>query len=689
MVNKNKISSNKKFIIILCVIILILALVAVGLLIRNKFSLTGDVISGNAVGITGKVIGMTGDVIGSTTLKSCYTGSGIFRRYQCTSQQICDGGQICVTKVTCDPNNNQCLQGKYGVYCKIYSDKYITNKYICKTECTSNNDDACDNGPFSSDDICNKDLGRCTDCWKGKDETKCKKDQGETCNDKGECVSSDNPPPPPPPPPTPCPQGCLKCEWNGGCLEWDPNEPCKPVCQEDQGCNLGRIPPTCYPAECGVPGKQCFSGLVCKYKICVRCSDTVPCPAGQSCIQDPNPQVPQGFKICSGQTNPNPNCPDGMVWINNQCVFSPARYCKNDLECPIGTICNSVQCIIAKCTYDYDCGSTSRKCVDGICVNTQPPPNPQINCADLKLWDCGAWSECIKEGKSGTQWRKCNEPPLGCSYNNKPKEIQSCTPIKSGTFRCNPGERKCVGNTQYKICLSNRKWQTKSCSDVGGLSCGNGQCLDVFKCIAGSNICNDNTPDNKRDYLSLCLDRKNFKWLIDDCRPNELCKRGVCVKDDICDINKALNADGTHPDCLDNSQKNFYCLNEKCVGCLSDSQCKSSLPACQQTIYQCVTCTNDEFCANNPSPDAGKICDNIANSYLNKCGCREDESSEDCKNGYVCNREIVGIVRDSDGVPEITNYGTMEECKKHTNDCEYTDRLGVCVTPDFVDPAFP
>jgi len=55
MVKKNKTNFNKKFIII-SVVILVLALIIIGLLIKNKSSLTGEVISGNVIGITGNVV---------------------------------------------------------------------------------------------------------------------------------------------------------------------------------------------------------------------------------------------------------------------------------------------------------------------------------------------------------------------------------------------------------------------------------------------------------------------------------------------------------------------------------------------------------------------------------------------------------------------------------------------------------
>ena len=80
MVKKNKTNFNKKFIII-SVVILVLALIIIGLLIKNKSSLTGEVISGN-------VIGITGNVVQGGECDECRRNNDCLKGYICDIQMI-------------------------------------------------------------------------------------------------------------------------------------------------------------------------------------------------------------------------------------------------------------------------------------------------------------------------------------------------------------------------------------------------------------------------------------------------------------------------------------------------------------------------------------------------------------------------------------------------------------------------
>ncbi|HLD98359.1 MAG TPA: hypothetical protein VI815_03465, partial [Candidatus Nanoarchaeia archaeon] len=130
-----KFSSNRKLLIIIYIITLVLALIAFWFLIENKFYLTGNTIS-----VTGEVTSVTGNIIGNNGINY----------------------DTCTTKTTCDifgcTEPSQCRNQDIGPYC-VNNTKVYKNSLIC-VECLNYN-------------------GKVIGC-----------NPGETCNANGECVSS-------------------------------------------------------------------------------------------------------------------------------------------------------------------------------------------------------------------------------------------------------------------------------------------------------------------------------------------------------------------------------------------------------------------------------------------------------------------------------------------------------------------
>src|SRR3989344_6427162 len=140
--------------------------------VSDQNILTGNVISDNLADSV---------MLSPSQLREC----GIFSR--------CSNGYYCETRFSpdlCAPINRcaasaECLNKNYGFNCEFITVN-IQRYKACRTECIS--DSYCLH-QGEGGDLCNKNLGRCVECIKD-DPTKQCKNPGETCNDKGECISS-------------------------------------------------------------------------------------------------------------------------------------------------------------------------------------------------------------------------------------------------------------------------------------------------------------------------------------------------------------------------------------------------------------------------------------------------------------------------------------------------------------------
>ena len=317
MVSKKN-NSNKKLLIILGAIILILVLVAVGLLIKNKFSFTGNIISRDVISDN-----RADSVMLSPLLQKC----SIFKK--CPSDKICENS-YCRKKISCGA-------GYPADTCKPYGE---CKSGICHTECTTDN--YCKkNGKAGK--ICNKDLGRCTECIKDSSNSKYKcKNPEETCNDYGECVA-----------PTCIPQCFNKpCGSDNGCGNGG-------VCKEGSGCTIN-------PIGCGLTNNaNCPDG-----KICI---DKNRDGRGDSCVDRDQTNTPSGVPDQDGLMTTTV-CTPFMILLA-LCGASPT-----DEPPPGYKICDlNKKAKSATCKLDAECGSTG-----GGVFN----PLPDVNFCDETSKSC-------------------------------------------------------------------------------------------------------------------------------------------------------------------------------------------------------------------------------------------------------------------------------------------------------------
>ncbi|OIO41276.1 hypothetical protein AUJ62_03260 [Candidatus Pacearchaeota archaeon CG1_02_32_21] len=396
---------NKKYFIILSVVILILAFIVVWFLIENKFSFAGNIIS-----LTGDII--TGNVVAEPNSIQCYTESKynfFFKKYKKSDY--------------CEENDENTPPRDY-----CFNDKSVRpNKKVC-VECINNKA-----------------------CASGK------------CNDKKKCETLSHTPAPNPTPAPACPPGCLTCNSQGLCV-YANSSTCYPACKDNEGCNEDAYPPRCEAAECGIAGKQCYGGLICKNKLCVRCENDRDCPAGQSCVQDPNPQVPAGFKVCvniqtptdtNTQTNPNKcnidyDCKNGQICENSKCIegeCTRTKLCKNGEMCEGGR-CNKPCSLYRDCSVNEICYN-KWKCVPVSCTKNSECPGmlcEKNKCADFECFDDG---QCPNFPSQVCVEAKCINT-IKCDTNNPCPNGLSCT----GGI-CDDGDGNCNSFEEIDSVLAN------------------------------------------------------------------------------------------------------------------------------------------------------------------------------------------------------------------------------------------
>ena len=352
----------------------------------------------------------------------------------------------------CNPNNGVSGEISDEGICSLSCRVYIFNPHKdCK------NQDEYD----PSRDYCHKGRDKkrnvCVECIQ---DSHCRDYPNGVCKSKKECEYKNMPPDDDEnePPKPQCPQGCLKCNSQGVCI-YANSSTCYPACEYNEGCNEDAYPPRCEAAECGVAGKQCYGGLVCKNKLCVRCEDDSDCPSGQSCIQDPNPQVPAGFKVCSPLSNPptSNNTPSGNPIPECNCNSSQicladgtcqdAKACNYQNKCPEGQYCGNEICRPLSCENTNDC-EMGKQCKNGRCV-----VDPDFKCKKEGGLCQNNWNSCKGEYKQelcgGGTSRQCCIP----NPNTGDDEVDGLTNYD----KCVPSDYKKVFENAEKNCGSTKE----------------------------------------------------------------------------------------------------------------------------------------------------------------------------------------------------------------------------------------
>ncbi|GEM_PF-4303212 len=588
---KNKSSSNKKLLIVICVIILVLALIIIGLLIKNKSSLTGEVISGNVIGITGDVVGLPPNDCDRDSdcprTEVCYDSSQGDYCVECYTTSFfnvegCNIGEIC-KKPSSDP---------YSWYCESTGGGAICGNGIEETG------EECDDRNTVNGDGCS---------------SSCQDEGGQDCTIPG----------------------CLACSIHNGvptCVYADPND-CYPACGNGQVCNYDARPPECDDRECTIEGsnQECPGELICLGGMCKLCESNQDCMDGFYCE---NPGESDAF--CKPMSNA---CKRGeSICVSDteykKCKFAFSGYKFGPIKsCDTGNNCVEEIAKKAKCIPSTDIGcSYENPCPLGeICIGHQCQPKQECDYQNPcpEGWYCG----------EGT----CK--PLQCNENKPCALGMICIP----DVGCRPDP-----NAPKPHCYDGLKNRDETGLDCGGKDCKEcspeeeepecdflNQCPNLKECINGK--CVSPYPDGPTCFSgknSECKNSGTYKYCIDN----------ICSECNPKKNTKTASGYTLNPDCNLNKNGGIVCVaggkgGAMCSVCLSDDECKflsnsgilQGLNKCKKlpARSECVECIKDNDCPTNRPycDDLFGVCDE----------CQSDNINKLCKEGYVCDlQEIDG-----------------------------------------------
>ena len=419
------------------------------------------------------------------------------------------------------------------------------------------------NGKECGDDGCGGTCGKCAD--------------GQTCNDKGKCVS------------TVAGCGDGKCDSDSG-------EDCK-TCPDDCACQNGQV--------CDAMGE------------CVDCtaegktfpSDLGACCAGLKAISTAKPDSdgncpsdqPVGASLCTNCGNgtceadkgenkcncpddckaANPNCGDGTCDAN---AGEDCNSCPDDCACQNGQVCTAegkcVDCTTEGNTFAVGMG----KCCTGLKAISTAKPDSDGNCPSDQPVGASLCTNCGNgtcEADKGEN--KCNCPD-DCKAANPNCGDGTCDANAGENCGTCPADCKCDSG---QVCHNNACCTPKTCTDLG-IECGNaddscGGTLDCGQCDSGKTCVN-----GKCQASTACGDGTC------DANAGENC--GTCPADCACQDGKVCysNTCCTPKTCAD---LGFECgsASDSCGGTLDCGQC----PAGQ-------TCQSGK-CASLPTADNGSV----------------------------------------------------------------------------------
>ncbi len=522
---------------------------------------------------------------------------------------VCDDGNPC-TNDTCDPTGAQ--GGKDGCL-------YVNNTSPCSDGDACTVGDVCGGGKCklgvakvcADGNICTKDAcdaakgcvyppGAATTCDDGNPCTK-----GDSCKD-GKCAGG---------------QGDCKCKSDADCAKLDDNDKCngtltcdaagkcvissgsKVVCDKT-GCNKS----SCIKAtgECVIDNDVGGS----------KCDDNNKCTTKDACGLDPGGS---GKGTCKG--GPATNCNDGNPCTKDSC--KPADGCKHNNQ--PGMVCD-----------DNDACSTGTTCIAGVCAGGQKKscddgnPCTKDSC-DLKTAKC--INDALAVGATCDDGDKCTSGDVCSGGKCKPAKLIDCDDGNACTIdSCAAATGKCGHNNKND-----------------GLKCGvNGKCVSG-KCVLDKGCkgkqdgatCDDGNPCTANDS---CLGGGCAGGTNKVCDDSDPCTKDFC---DITNGKCAAKAGADSKPCDDGNQCSVgdACKGGKCAGggakscddangCTSDAcdQLKGCTHIPVQAGSKCDDnnkCTSNDFCQAAACKPGKWICpgncgDNVCSQGEN-CGiCKQD-----------------------------------------------------------------
>ena len=530
-----------------------------------------------------------------------------------------------------------------GFYCG-YGDPTLPQIQLCVAVLSIGN--TCDRNEMCQSAICSG--GYCSECTKddqcssdqycelkGAKENRCfaKKIIGTECGGDAECTSSH------------CSnRKCVQCLSDSDCSSGQFCKLANPAADDYQLC----ASPAANGAQCFVDG-ECTSSH-CINNICGECAMDSQCATGEFC----NTERSSGTRCDAKKTN-GVRCGGSNECENGHCSDRTCGDCSSDSDCNSNLYCGygdptlpQIQLCVAVLSIGNTC-DRNEMCQSAICSG-------------------GYCSECIKDDQcSSDQYCELKGAKENRCFAKKIIGTECGGDAECTSSHCS--NRKCVQCLSDSDCSSGQfcklanpaadDYQLCASPAANGALCFVGRECASSHCI--NNICGECAMDSQCATGELCNTEHSSgtrceakKAIGNICDRNEVCESAICAhgycsectgdgqcsSDQYCEVNAAKENRcfakktigtpcGGDTECIYN-----HCSNQKCVQCLSDSECLMG-----QICKLANPAANDyQLCA-SPAADGAMCFDNneCASDYCynNLCGdCRKDRH---CTAGQFCN----------------------------------------------------
>ena len=318
---------------------------------------------------------------------------------------------------------------------------------------------------------------------------------------------------------------------------------------------------------------------------------------------------------------------------NGRCV-----QCGSTEDCGEAATCEVVFCDLASGKCEPQPAEARTPCRGGLCDGR----GECRQCLDAAR-DCPDVGVC--------QDKHCDQETGKCEPRPAPED-RSCneTGRCDGSGRCNqcePGDRMCDGDAVLTCRADGQGYSRSACP--GGMCVGKGECVEC-------------TTDGDCDHLDagctvgVCRNGKcetgdatNGKQCRDVLDRRGSCLNGSCACTPQCD-DKDCGGDGCGGTCPDRCRGSQTCLDDACVDCVRDSDCRSYDSAdgcrvgdCDSSSHICrARDVNGAACMTTGQPSRSGIC--TGGSCVCQPSCPTDHCGDngcgkrcDCPRGKSCN----------------------------------------------------
>ncbi len=428
----------------------------------------------------------------------------------------------------------------------------------------------------------------------------------------------------------------------------DDTNPCTDDLCEDGTCVS--VPTAATPSACD-DNNACTSGDACKDGSCKGPINICLCETDADCKDKGKDNLCAGSWYCAVQASGGKACVQNPATIVN-CDGSSDTPCQKNLCDPATGTCSLKTTADGGPCDDGDACSAGETCTKGACGGgTQICCAADIDCAKAEDGDaCNGTLFCNKAtGKCQLNPQTIVKCPTvddtTCSTNTCDPKTGTCAPKSTSDGEvcddgnpCTPGET-CKGG----VCLAT---ETNTCPckvdsdcadkddgdpcngvsycDVKAGSCAVNPATIVVCPTVDDTTCSKNTCDPKTGgcKMAAVFDGTPCNADGNPCTPNDVCKAGGCVVDDVNTCVCSTNADCAAQDDGDLCNGQLYCEKSTAEGEQGKGSCKVN-PA---TIPSC------------PSVDNTECLQSICQGKTGKCAMTFVHQGEVCEDGEVCTK---------------------------------------------------